>query len=254
MHPISCAPMTRNGRLLIIGALSRLGYEEQARHLYASRTARGRRGLKDDRQLAFFMASVLTADSNCIDVGANQGAILAQIVALAPEGQHLAFEPLPQLASSLRERFPMVDVRDAALADTDGETTFYVSDTSDEWSGIQRREWLDTTYREITVPVRTLDESAIHVPRVDFLKIDVEGAQVLVLRGAEGILSRDHPMIWIEHGARSAQAHNTTSADLWEVLRRHGYRVWTADGDGPLDLPSFIATNEIPIWTYMAHR
>ena len=57
----------------------------------------------------------LTSDANCVDVGANVGDVLAEMVQIAPLGHHVAFEPLPELASVLTRRFPDVEVRNAAV-------------------------------------------------------------------------------------------------------------------------------------------
>jgi FkbM family methyltransferase len=233
-------------------AIRRLGLAEQAHYLRLMRTKRGRRGLRDDRQLAFFMVSTISHNANCIDIGAHTGWVLRDIVKLAPDGHHMAFEPIPKLAAKLATDFPAVEVSGVALSDETGETTFHIAD-SPQQSGLQRREWLDTGYTAVPVPVRRLDDVVPAGQRVDFLKIDVEGAQVRVLFGARRILAEHHPTIWIEHGTLSAAAYDTTTADLWNLLTEHGYRVWTADGQGPLDLAQMQAANDMPMWTYMAH-
>lgn len=48
-----------------------------------------------DRQTAEIMRRTLAADASCVDVGCNVGAILAEILRVAPHGHHYAFEPLP---------------------------------------------------------------------------------------------------------------------------------------------------------------
>jgi FkbM family methyltransferase len=241
--------MTRRAVRCIV---RRLGLTDQARYLVQVRTKRGRRGLRDDRQLAFFMASTISHDANCIDVGAHKGWVLRDILRLAPDGHHIAFEPIPQLAAKLATDFPEVDVHGCALSDVTGEAVFHVADSA-ELSGLQPRDWTGTRYTEVPVLVRRLDDVVPPGRRIDFLKVDVEGAQVRVLFGARRILADDHPTIWIEHGERSAGAYGTTTADLWTLLSEHGYRVWTADGHGPLDLPQMQAANDQPMWTYMAH-
>lgn len=232
--------------------LRRLGLLEHARRLWVMRTSRGRRGLRDDRQLAFFMAATISHDANCIDIGAHRGTILRHIVRLAPDGHHMAFEPVPQLAAMLTSAFPAVEVHGIALSDETGDATFQVAGSL-ELSGLQRRDWTGTAYTEVRVPVRRLDDIVPIGQRVDLLKIDVEGAQVRVLFGAQRILADHHPAIWVEHGTRSAGAYATTTADLWNLLTENGYRIWTADGEGPLDLAQMQAANDIPMWTYMAH-
>jgi hypothetical protein len=57
----------------------------------------------------------LPPNANCIDIGANRGDILREILTLAPDGEHLAFEPLPERAADLRTEFQ-------ALVDLGGQT------------------------------------------------------------------------------------------------------------------------------------
>jgi hypothetical protein len=111
----------------------------------------------------------------------------------------------------------------------------------------------DQDFQEITVPVATLDELVPADRRIGFIKIDIEGAQVLALRGASRILSNDRPTIWLDHAHRSTAIHGTSTRDLWDLLvEEHGYRLFTADGDGPLDWTEFGATDGQMIWTFIA--
>src|SRR5688572_29795801 len=56
-----------------------------------------RRNAVDERHLRVLLAAVLSPDARCVDVGANVGTVLETICALAPHGNHFAFEPLPEL-------------------------------------------------------------------------------------------------------------------------------------------------------------
>jgi FkbM family methyltransferase len=67
---------------------------------------------------------LLEADSDCLDIGAHEGVVLREMVRLAPNGRHIAWEPLPALARRLRERYPAVEIRDAALSIGAGERAF----------------------------------------------------------------------------------------------------------------------------------
>lgn len=77
-----------------------------------------------DEQTAEVAGRVLRVDSNVIDVGANRGQILKRLIALAPEGHHVAVEPLPRHARALARRFPNVVVHHAALSDISGTARF----------------------------------------------------------------------------------------------------------------------------------
>ena len=55
-----------------------------------------------------YACSVLKPDSNCVDIGANEGDMLRQMTTIAPAGIHHAFEPIPTLAAKLKIEYPRV--------------------------------------------------------------------------------------------------------------------------------------------------
>ena len=99
---------------------ARLGVEEQARRAWQMARPAVRRDLAERAQLRRLVAWTVPRDGHCIDVGAHAGEILAELVRVAPGGRHIAYEPLPALASALRAAFPQVDVRAKALANENG--------------------------------------------------------------------------------------------------------------------------------------
>ncbi|MEA2340738.1 MAG: hypothetical protein QOG11_815 [Solirubrobacteraceae bacterium] len=109
--------------------LRRVKQAFEARHIRQDR--------RDNQHLRAILASVLSADSCCIDVGAHRGAILADLVRLAPHGRHIAYEPLPELAADLAARFPSVDVHNAALSDHAGERDFVRVVDDPGWSALR---------------------------------------------------------------------------------------------------------------------
>ena len=111
--------------------------------------------------------------------------ILEDLVRVAPDGRHIAYEPLPAFASELQAAFPAVDVRAKALADENGERTFTHVVGNPGYSGFRQRP---TPHAEafvpMTVEVERLDDALPDAFRPAFIKIDVEGAELEVLRGA----------------------------------------------------------------------
>jgi FkbM family methyltransferase len=195
-----------------------------------------RRDREDNELLLVLLAEVLEPDSNCVEVGAHEGAILAEMVRLAPRGRHVAFEPLPALARSLAERFPTVDVRNTAVSDAAGEAGFVHVATRPGWSGFRQRPYPgDERIERITVRTERLDD--VVGERVALIKIDVEGAELGVLEGARATLARDRPVVVFEHGLGSADHYGTTPRDLWRVLvDGAGLEIGGLDGDGPYTL------------------
>src|SRR5437868_14310260 len=83
------------------------------------------RNQRDDRHFRAILAATLREDSCFVDVGANVGEVLEAAIRLAPRGHHVAFEPIPGLASDLARRFPRASVHAAAAADRSGRATFH---------------------------------------------------------------------------------------------------------------------------------
>jgi FkbM family methyltransferase len=212
------------------------------------------RGQTDERNLRLLLAFVLRHDSNCLDVGANRGHILRDMRRLAPGGRHIAYEPLPHLCAKLVQRFPEVDVRQRALSNESGETTFVHVLGKEAYSGLKERRYPREVQTE-TIPITTerLDDSIPDGWLPDFVKIDVEGATGLVLRGAVETLRRAQPVMTFEHGRDAAGLYGVPDEDIYQLLCLDiGLRLFDMDGNGPLDLPQFkegLATR----WNWVAH-
>ena len=237
-------------------ALDRVGLLPTARRIkhrffpnpYYDRIAR------DDRAILLILDMVLQEDSNCIDVGAHAGAVLSAMLRLAPRGQHLAWEPLPHLATRLQTRFPTVDVRCAALSDHGGEEEFVFVTTNPGQSGLRLRTHDQAEEIErIRVNVESLDATipAGYVPAL--IKIDVEGAEGEVLRGAKNTIVNHRPVVVFEHGVGGADRYGTTSDELFQLLvGEAGMRIFDMDGAGPYSRREFSAAFEGPMWNWVA--
>ncbi|MFN8291561.1 MAG: FkbM family methyltransferase [Chitinophagaceae bacterium] len=177
------------------------------------------------------MKRILRPDSNCIDIGCHSGKILDRILTLAPEGSHWAFEPLPDLYQRLRQKYAnrRVTVSPFALSDTEGGSAFKHVKNSPGYSGFRKR-----TYHipfphieEITVQKKRLDNILPADYRADLIKLDVEGAELEVLRGARETILRNKPVIIFEHGIGAAPFYHTTPGDIHDLLTSYGLKIFT---------------------------
>lgn len=194
-----------------------------------------RADIRDHELLIEQLERTLAPDSDCLDVGAHAGTVLREIVRLAPHGHHVAWEPLPHFARHLRDEFPAVQVREAALSDISGERPFTHVIREPGWSGFAQRPTPGHSPVE-TIQVRCdrLDDSLPEDVRPAFMKIDVEGAEEQVLRGALEALRRHRPVIAFEHGAGSADLFGTTPETIHDLMTDElGYAISGLDGDGP---------------------
>jgi FkbM family methyltransferase len=181
---------------------------------------RARQSLRYDRQTLEIMKRILRKDSNCVDVGCHKGKMLAPICELAPHGMHFAFEPLPALCEDLRKRFPKVRIHNMALSDDHGSATFCHVIDAPGLSGFRRMGHVSAraSVEEITVRIERLDDVIPRELKIDFMKIDVVGAQLQVLRGAIDTISRNRPFVVLEHGKLAEQCYNTTSSMVYDLL------------------------------------
>jgi FkbM family methyltransferase len=136
---------------------------------------------------------------SAIDVGAHEGDILRHLVKYSP-GPHWAFEPIPSFAARLQRRFPAVTVEPFALSDSNGQETFRFMPSAAAYSSLIHRAEIDNgqVIKRLTVQVRTLDDYLSADVKIAFLKIDVEGAEPAVLRGAQRLLRRCQPVTVFE--------------------------------------------------------
>jgi FkbM family methyltransferase len=161
-----------------------------------------------------FMELNLKEGSVFYDVGANVGFFSLLAARLGgPQGKIVCFEPLEGNVAKLienarRNQFGNVRVFPIALGAATGERIFQLS-ASPTWGKFKgvAQDVPDKYLRDISVNVRRLDDvmSAEKLPPPDFIKIDVEGAELEVIEGARDTLLRYGPTLMIElHGTNAA--------------------------------------------------
>lgn len=243
-------------------AVVRSGHEEQARALLGRvREARSafdatqRRVLRDEHAMRVVLATALRRDGNAIDVGANQGDTLAMILAVAPGGRHIAYEPIPGLATQLAADYPGVDVRNAACSEQAGEAEFTHVLGAPAMSGLRQREDLPahaSQVERITVRLDKLDDALPEGYVPSLVKIDVEGAELLVMRGAAETLARHRPFVIFEHGVGGADLYGSRPGEVWDLLDGAGLRIFDLEGAGPYTRDRFEAVFTEPVWNFLA--
>lgn len=238
-------------------AVTYLGIEDYLRWLRNVLHPAYRRDHIDNQHLRLLLAFALKENSNCIDVGAYRGTVLAEMVRVAPQGRHIAYEPLPFMHNYLVDHFPTVDVRLAALSNEKGERSFAYVRHMIGYSGFCERSCVKRSpIEKITVRTEALDDDIPVGYTPDLIKIDVEGAEQLVIEGAIETISKCKPIVVFEHGKGGADYYDTQPRDIYELLHgRANLRIFDLDGNGPYTLAQFEEVYAKNIrWNFVACR
>lgn len=175
----------------------------------------------------------------CFDVGANVGAITLALVKLtAPEGKVYSFEPGPPNLRRLRDNLNLnpelskrVEMVEAGVGLAPGELYWA------EEKGNPGNALLGNTGTH-EIKIITLDNFVRErtISKLDFVKIDVEGMELDVMKGAAETLRRFHPMLYFETLPRYTDTGaSATFADMHNFLAKElGYTLHRIDSRGRL--------------------
>jgi FkbM family methyltransferase len=170
-----------------------------------------------DKQTIRVMKRILNKNSNCVDIGCNRGIILRVITRIAPNGYHYAFEPIPELYQYLVRHFPKVQVYKCALWDSKGEKTFQYIINNPPLSGFEKIVLYEPAV-EIKVETKPLDMVIPESVPIHFMKIDVEGAEFQVLKGANRTINKHRPVIVFEFNLNAFNYYDTGPEDIYGFL------------------------------------
>ncbi len=198
--------------------------------------------LRVERAEVAFLLRYYQPQRTGIDIGAHKGAFTYWMARRTSLGARiLAFEPLPELAAYLREireicYLPQLAVVEKALSDRAGARTLYRP--RNEYHGMTSLIEGDHPYGydELNVKTTTLDQylDESEDRPVGFIKCDVEGHELEVLRGGERMLIEDQPVLLLE-----CEDHRNGGGQLDRVtnyLGRLGYQCFALLPQGPRPL------------------
>jgi FkbM family methyltransferase len=174
-----------------------------------------------------------------IDIGANRGETVAAYRHRFPRATIYAFEPFPEHAAFLKDRFrddPHIAIIEAAVGQRSGKALLNVSAGKSTHSllnrpasGLRYLPERAVVKGQIEVPVVSLDEFCRErdVASIDALKVDVEGAEIQVLKGSHQLLNEQRvglilsEVMFVEH-----YADQPLYFDIAKLLSTYGYGVY----------------------------
>lgn len=231
--------------------------EQPARRLRASREFLGRlrqpewNSVRDEgAHIEEFYRQAICSGMNCIDVGSHLGAVLDRMQKYAPDGHHIGFELTPYKWRWLKSKFRGTELRQEALSDQDGTAEFHYQVGHSGFSGLRSHRaagWRTETFR---VRCARLDDIVPLERNIGLIKVDVEGAELLVLRGAERVLRRCHPLLLFECTLSGLQLFDIRPEAVYGYLHGLQYSIFLVRdwllGRPPIELGQFISTMSHP--------
>jgi FkbM family methyltransferase len=164
-----------------------------------------------------------------VDVGANLG--IWSLLAAKRGGRVHAFEPVPAMAARLRQHVAMngaeaIVVNQLAVGAESGSLPFFAVPTGNTGASSLSSHRADSV--ELCVDVIPLDS---YIDRVDVRKVDVEGAELLVFRGARRLLSSENaPIVFFEIDEHLCESFGVTTGDVKRFLTDCGYGIYRWSG------------------------
>lgn len=171
----------------------------------------------------------------CIfDVGGNFGQTAARFAAAFPAATIFTFEPVPESFARLQQavqRHPRIKPFNTALGDTVGSIAMHLTSSAGTNTILPSR----TATNRLDIPIDTIDSfvTAHSIATIDLLKIDVEGYELQVLKGAEQILNRGGVRYVFAECVLPADTElpHTSFFDLHQRLDQHGFCFVTYYGE-----------------------
>jgi len=190
-----------------------------------------------DEDLHLLMEQIVKPGWVCLDVGANIGEVALHMGKLAgPAGAVHAFEPVPALYERLRAHVEknraneIVRTHALALANANGKCTLACATADGENQGLA--SLVNTASGDvplrIEVPTMRLDDFAAReqLKRVDLVKVDIQGAEMLFLDGARETLARFSPALLMEVSPDDLKCAGTDSRELCAKLAELDYKLF----------------------------
>ncbi len=197
----------------------------------------------EEREMRF-VGRLLRPGMTVLDIGAHHGLYtLLTAKRVGRGGRVIAFEPSPRELRRLKKRMSVnrcrnVQVEACAVGDVSGEGELFVVGGYRDWGNSLRPPAVPEPTRTVRVPVRSLDEVLAErgIEHVDFIKLDAEGGELAVLRGAKRLLqTKGRPAILAEVEDIRTRPWGYAAREIMQLLVVWGYRWFAVSEVGTLD-------------------
>lgn len=198
------------------------------------------------------MRKILKKDSILLDIGANIGWYCLNLAGNVSKGHIFAFEPIPKTYKFLKKNIALNNIKNVklynfGLSDKNGEEIFYYDP---KLSGAASLRKLHKNRKKIKIKCRLkkLDGFINKItPRIDFIKCDVEGAEIFVVKGGLKTIKKYLPILFLEMLRKWSAKFNYHPNDIIKILKEIGYSCYYVKNNKLINIKKInektIATN-----------
>lgn len=184
---------------------------------------------------------LIPSGSTVIDVGANIGSWSVALMRRIGNGNLISIEPDPETFLALRgnisnelrnwNRQCNVDLRNVAIDDP-ARCSSFVRNHSNRGASATNAGRPDLIkgfsgdgVECIDVRIESLSEVGLRYKKVDFIKIDIEGAEIDAILSGKELIERDHPVLYVETNNGGLSWRNQSVEQLLDLIRSFGYSI-----------------------------
>ncbi|MEK3901866.1 MULTISPECIES: FkbM family methyltransferase [unclassified Paenibacillus] len=178
--------------------------------------------------------NLLTSTSVILDIGANCGYYSLHLARHYPLSKVYAFEPIPATFENLQKNLDLnhvsnVTAYNIGLSDKSGTLPVYFYKQGSGNSSLQNLSGGEEVM-QVDCEFRTLDSYIEQIPeQIDFIKCDVEGAELLVLEGGLDMISKHKPILLFELLRKWAAKFSYHPNDVLQILEKLDYRCFAVE-------------------------
>jgi len=179
-----------------------------------------------------YFSKVVKKGMTVFDIGANIG-IYTLIASqnIKQNGRVYSFEPAEWSYNRLQQninlsKYNNIIINKFGISDFTGEIKFHICE-DDAYNSIGNRPMKDVISVK-TIKVFSLDDYVIlnKIGRIDIIKVDTEGAEYLVFKGAEKTLMKHSPTIFFEYNPYAAKGYEFSSLEALRLVESYGYHCY----------------------------
>ena len=170
---------------------------------------------------------------NVLDIGGNYGWYAMQVAREKPKANIFSFEPIPSTFNFLNENIRLNNLNNIktfnfGLSDADGSFNFYFDPHLSVNASLANVSG-NNEVENITCFVKKLDNFVKGQKiKVDFIKCDVEGAELFVFKGGFDLIKKDYPIIFTEMLRKWTAKFNYHPNDIISFFQNLGYSCFTS--------------------------